>query len=161
MFWPFRRSQGWRIVKGREGFVVEMPAPTKRTREKVETAEGPLQMTNYLAIASEGFTCHVTVREGPAVESLSDVEVVEQWKSEFARAMAANALDTKLADEGPLPGGTPGRELTYQSPGGALTRVRLVRDRTRLIALVAIGPPDRVQTDGERFLTSFILDPVD
>ena len=92
------------------------------------------------------------------MERLSDHELVEGWKSEFAYAMSVNGLDVKPGGEAPLPGGTPGRDLTYLWTGGTLTRVRLVRDTTRLIALVAIGPADRIHADGERFLASFSLD---
>jgi hypothetical protein len=72
--------------------------------------------------------------------------------------MQGAGFECFLADERNLFGQHQGWDLAFARPDAStLTRARLIRDAGRLIALVAIGPRDRVQIDGERYLKSFKL----
>jgi hypothetical protein len=150
MFWPFRSANRWQRVKNREGFSAEMPARPTHSRRR----DGELQLNTYQA-RTTGLTCQITIRSGPSVEAAADAELLDGWKAEFVQAMASAGVPMELVSDSPVSGG---RDLCYQRTGGTvLARIRLVRDATVLFALSAIGGPEQVRSDGERFLKSFCL----
>lgn len=147
----------WLLVHVPEGFSIEMPAWPARSGSEEERAEGHLKATTYNAKAPP-FSCLATIREGTAITSRSPRELVESWKAEYTAAMQGAGLAVQLADERILFGTHSGWDLTFERPeAGTLTRARLIRDHHRLIALVAIGPREQVQGEGERYLKSFKL----
>jgi len=164
--WPFTSTRGWRTVKGREGFTVEMPCKETQSKQPVDRDKGALHIATYRASPEPpepAITCQLTVRSGPPIAECSDTQTLRDWKEEFAGAMAASGVTVELVEERALSGADSGGgdrawEIVYRGSQGRTTiRVRLVRRGEALFILSAIGSPDRVDADGMRFLQSFVV----
>lgn len=153
MVWFWSRS-GWRRVRG-ERFTVELPAAPRRTAGDGEAPRGAWSFVTRVAKAPDSASCHVTLRQGPAIEASSDTELFHDWREEFLRAMADNGLATRLVAESPRFDLAPEVRLEFRSDQGTVTLARLIREPDRLVILVAIGATDIVARDAERLFQSY------
>jgi hypothetical protein len=161
MIWPFTRSTGWRNVKGKEGFNVEMPCKHTRKTQSVEREAGSLQLTIYRASPEAALTCQLTVRQGSSISTRSDTQLLADWKEEFMGVMTASNIAVELLSETALRLGDRSWELLYRgSQGRTALRIRLIRRGDAFFILSAIctpGTSDNWEAQSQRFLDSFTL----